>query len=146
MDYYIKIRDTQVPVSEEIYKAYCQGARKERYFRESDSKNKTFFYDALDTEELNGCDLFSDPGAESVEDVAERHWLLEMLKKAMSELTEGEQELLCRLYVYEDSLRAYARAKKNSSNHSSGASSEDFKKVEKKIRKIIVHMFDLTDE
>ena len=135
MDYYIKIRDTQVPVSEEIYKAYCQGARKERYFRESDSKNKTFFYDALYTEELNGCDLFSDPGAESVEDVAERHWLLEMLKKAMSELTEGEQELLCRLYVYEDSLRAYARAKKIPVTTLQARHQRILKKLRKKLEK-----------
>ena len=60
MDYYIKIHDKQIPVSEEIYKAYCKGDRKERYFRESDIKNQTFFYDALDTEDLNGSDRFAD--------------------------------------------------------------------------------------
>ena len=45
MDYYIKLKNTQIPVTEEVYKAYCQGARKERYFRESDIRNQTFFYD-----------------------------------------------------------------------------------------------------
>ena len=61
MDYYIRIGDVAVPVSEEIYKVYCQGDRKERYFREGDRRNNTFFYDALDTEELNGSEMFSDP-------------------------------------------------------------------------------------
>ena len=81
MDYYIKLKNTQIPVTEEIYKAYCQGARKERYFRESDIRNQTFFYDALDTEELNGSDMFSDPAAESVEDAVQKHILLEKLKE-----------------------------------------------------------------
>ena len=112
MDYYIKIHDKQIPVSEEIYKAYCKGDRKERYFRESDIKNQTFFYDALDTEDLNGSDMFWDACAESVEETAERHLLLESLKKAAQELSENERELICRLYVYGESLRAYARSKK----------------------------------
>lgn len=111
MDYYIKIKDTEVPVTEEIYKAYCQGARKERYFRESDYKNKTFFYDALDTEELNGSDMFFDATAESVEETAEKHWLLEKLRESMKELNESEREMLVRLYVYGDSLRSLARVK-----------------------------------
>jgi len=112
MNYYIKVKDTKVPVTEEIYKAYCQGTRKERYFRESDYHNKTFFYDALDTEELSGSDMFCDPEAESVEETAERHWLLERLRESMKELSESEREMLCRIYVYGDSLRALARTKK----------------------------------
>lgn len=111
MDYYIKVGNMQVPVTEEIYKAYCQGTRKERYFKEGDYRNKTFFYDALDTEEMNGSDMFSDPMAESVEDEAERHWLLEGLKASINELSQGDRELLCRLYVYGDSLRGFAKAK-----------------------------------
>ena len=82
------------------------------YFRESDYKNKTFFYDALDTEELNGSDMFFDATAESVEEMAERHWLLEKLRESMKDLNESEKEMLVRLYVYGDSLRSLARAKR----------------------------------
>lgn len=111
MDYYIRIGDVAVPVSEEIYKVYCQGDRKERYFREGDRRNNTFFYDALDTEELNGSEMFSDPDADSVEEQAERNCLLENLKTEVEKLNPGEKELLSRLYVYGDSLRALAREK-----------------------------------
>lgn len=111
MDYYIKVKDIPVPVTEEIYKVYCQGSRKERYFRESDYRNQVFFYDALDTEELNGSEMFQDLMAESVEELAERHWLLEMLRESMKELSEGEREMLCRIYVYGESLRGLARSK-----------------------------------
>ena len=110
MDYYIRVQGIQVPVTEEIYKVYCQGARKERYFRESDYRNKTFFYDALDTEELNGNEMFCDPAAESVENLTERRWLGERLREAIKELNEGEKELLGRLYLYEEPLRAIARS------------------------------------
>ena len=108
MDYYIKIKETRIPVSEEVYKAYCQGARKERYFRESDIRNQTFFYDALDTEELNGSEMFQDPDAQSVEDAAERNILLEKLRDSVGRLSDDEKELLSRLYVYGESLRRVA--------------------------------------
>lgn len=110
MDYYIKVKDTQIPVTEEVYKAYCQGARKERYFRESDIRNHTFFYDALDTEELNGSDMFCDPSAESVETEAEKHILLEKLRNSIAGLSDEEQHLICRLYVYGDSLRQLSKS------------------------------------
>lgn len=112
MNYYIKVNNTQIPVTEEVYKAYCQGARKERYFRESDIRNQTFFYDALDTEELNGSDMFCDPSAESVEAQAEKHILLEKLKDSIAGLSGEEQQLICRLYIYGDSLRQLSKATK----------------------------------
>lgn len=111
MDYYIKVKGTPVTVSEEVYKAYCQGERKERYFRESDIQNRTFFYDALDTEELNGSDMFWDPAAESVEDAAEKHWLLEKLRQAIFQLNPDEQDMLYHLYLRGDSLRAFSKHK-----------------------------------
>ena len=81
MQYYIRIDNRNVYVSEEIYKLYCKGERKERYFRESDIHNKTFSYNALDTEDLNGCDLFQDtrskPVDEQAEEALERSLLLE---------------------------------------------------------------------
>ena len=110
MDYYIKIKDTPIPVTEEVYKAYCQGERKERYFRESDIRNRTFFYDALDTEDLNGIDLFADLSAKSVEEKAEQLWFFEKLRDEVAKLDDSERDMLCRLYVYGDSLRALAKA------------------------------------
>ena len=94
MDYYIKINGNPVPVTEEVYKAYCRGERKERYFRESDIRNQTLFYDALDTDEIRGSDMFGDPFAESVEETAERRWLLERLKEAACGVYLGPLRLL----------------------------------------------------
>ncbi len=135
MDYYINLHGKKIPVTREVYKAYCKGSRKERYFRESDIKNKTFFYDALDTEELNGSDLFWDSSAESVEETAEKHLLLESLRKAAEELSGDEQELLCRLYVYGQSLRACAKSKKLPVTTLQARHQKLLKKLRKKLEK-----------
>lgn len=107
MEYYIKVRGEKVPVSEEVYKAYCRGWRKERYFREGDRKNGTVSYDALDTEGLNGQELFA--GSETVEEMAERRWMIRRLGDCMGELSGEERELLRQIYLCGASLRAVAR-------------------------------------
>ena len=105
MDYYIMVNSVPVPVTEAVYKEYCRGERKERYFRESDIRNRTLFYDALDTDELNGSEMFGDAKAEPVDEAAEKHWLLEQMKKEVEKLSDDERELLGRIYLYGDSLR-----------------------------------------
>ena len=79
-----------------------------RYTRRTAIRNQTFFYDALDTEELNGSEMFQDPDAQSVEDAAERNILLEKLRDSVGRLSDDEKELLSRLYVYGESLRRVA--------------------------------------
>lgn len=109
MDYYIKVNRRNVPVSEEIYKAWCKGERKERYFLEGDIHNGVFSYDALDTEDFNGCDLFSYAAQAPVEAVAEKRFLMKDLSKAIGTLNDDEKDLIKRLYYYEESLRKTAQ-------------------------------------
>lgn len=109
MDYYIKINRKEVPVSETIYKAWCKGERKERYFLEGDIHNGVFSYDALDTEDLNGCDLFSYASQTSVEAVVEKKVWMNNLSKAVDLLDQEEKDLIKRLYYYEESLRNVAK-------------------------------------
>ena len=56
--------------------------------------------------------MLSHPTAESVEEAAEKLWFLGKLRESMKELNESEQEMLCSLYVYGKSLRAFARMKR----------------------------------
>lgn len=105
MDYYIKINRQNIPVSEAVYKAWCHGERKERYFQEGDISNGVFSYDALDTEDYNGSDLFSSPSQRSTEQAAEYHLMAELLPPALQTLTPEEKNLILRLYAYEESLR-----------------------------------------
>lgn len=109
MDYKIWIKGNPVSVSEEIYRTYWQGARKERYFTESDIHNKVFSYDALDTGEMNGCDIFQDNNVLSVEDQVIRSINAENLLRAIKKLETPERNLIQRIYIYNESLRNIAR-------------------------------------
>lgn len=98
MEYYIYVNGEKITVTEAVYKEYCRGERKERYFTEGDIHNQVFSYDALDTEELNGSDMFADLHTKTVEDQVEQKLLKESLKKAMQQLNPAERELVKRLY------------------------------------------------
>lgn len=104
MEYFIRVNYEEIEVTEEVYKAYCQGIRKERYFRESDIHNGIFSYNALDTGEMNGCDLFPDQRAE-VEKQVELRLETEELLKALRRLSDKELALIRRIYFYDQSLR-----------------------------------------
>ena len=106
MQYYIRIDNRNVYVSEEIYKLYCKG---ERNFRESDIHNKTFYYNALDTEDFNGCDLFQDTRSKPVDEQAEEALERSLLFEAMKDLDPREKDIIRRIYCYDQSLRQISR-------------------------------------
>ena len=102
--YYIKIEQQNIPVSEEIYKIWQHGERKDRYFREGDIRNGVFSYDALDGEGLNGSELFAEKERNPVEHQAERDLLINALKQALNTLNKEDKELLARIYYRDNSL------------------------------------------
>lgn len=110
MDYTIWIDNKPIPVSEEIYHTYWKGIRKERYFAESDIHNKVFSYNALDTEEMNGSDIFSDYTSLPLEEQVIQHLENQTLQRALQHLEKHERELITKIYVYNHSLRMIARS------------------------------------
>ena len=107
--YYIKIEQQNIPVSEEIYKIWQHGERKDRYFREGDIRNGVFSYDALDGEGLNGSELFAEKDGNPVEHQAERDLLINELKQALNTLNKEDKELLAHIYYLDNSLRKIAQ-------------------------------------
>lgn len=142
MDYYIKVNHEKVPVSEPVFKVWCKGERKERYFREGDISNKVFSYDALDTEEMNGSDLFTNPFQMPTELVVEKHLLAQKLPEAIEVLSPEEKQLILRLYVYEESLRQISGREKIPVT----TLQYRHKKILKKLRKQFEHMFHSADK
>lgn len=112
MNYSIWVQGNPIPVSEEVYRTYWHGVRKERYFAESDMHNKVFSYDAMDTEDLNGSDLFHDSAAPSLEQQVIHNFEKHCLQKAIQQLSVPEQQLIIRLYYYNESLRKIASREK----------------------------------
>ena len=141
MDYFIMVNQQKVFVTEAVYKEWCRGERKERYFREGDAANGLFSYDALDTDEYSGCDLFADTSGLSVEAQAERHLLYEQLRRGVGKLAPEERDLILRLYVYGQSLRGIARERQIPLS----TLQYRHQRVLKKLKKDIEHMFWLPD-
>lgn len=110
-EFIIWIDNKPITVTQSVYKAYWKGKRKERYFAESDIHNKVFYYDALDTEDTNGSDIFCDETNPPVDELVIEQLEINQLRNAMTQLTEHEYELICRLYFYGDTLRNISREK-----------------------------------
>lgn len=108
MDYYLIIDSKKIMVSEEIYKAYCRGSRKERYFRESDLHNQVYSYDALDSEDFPGSELFEDTKNLSVEETVEQNLLLQALCSILSTLPQEDLRLLRLIYGQQKTFRQAA--------------------------------------
>lgn len=108
MDYYLMIKNEKILVSKDIYKAYCQGTRKERYFRESDLHNQVYSYDALDSEDFLGSELFEDTRNPSVEEAAERSLLLRKLRNLLTLLPEEDLRILRLIYGQQKTFRQTA--------------------------------------
>lgn len=105
MNYFIWINNEEVPVSESVYRAYWKGVRKERYFTESDIHNHVFSYDALDTEEMNGEDMFFCDSAIPVDEQVIGFIEAEQLHNAVNKLSNDEFYIINKLYFDNISMR-----------------------------------------
>lgn len=141
INYYIKIEQQNIPVSEEIYKIWQHGERKERYFREGDIRNGVFSYDALDGEGLNGSELFAEADRNPVEHQAERELLINALKQALNTLNKEDKELLAHIYCQEESLRSIAQ----STGVPFTTLQYRHKKILKELRLLLEHNFSILD-
>ena len=110
-NYTIWIEKKPIAVTEEVYREYWKGKRKERYFSESDIHNQVMYYNALDTEETNGIDIFCNEEALSVEDEVIKELEIIKLKGILHELSPEEYDLIERLYYYNQSLRQISKEK-----------------------------------
>ncbi len=108
-DFFIWINNLPVEVSETVYKTYWKGERKERYFAESDIHNKVFYYNALDTDETNGSDIFLDEASLAVDEQVIRNMEISRLHNALKQLSVNDHALINRLYFYGKSLRTISR-------------------------------------
>lgn len=114
---FLYIEGEKIPVSEEIYRAYYQLARKERYFSE-DLKREKLFYDSErkiavllpgreDSYErlLEQNEQFSDPATETPEKAAIKADLMDRLERALYTLSDDERMIIRELFYLEKTER-----------------------------------------
>ncbi len=106
--YYIRIHNTLVPVTSDVYKAYHSTKRSEKTLNEKDERNGLVSYNALDTADILGEEIVYDAEALSVENIAVNNVLCDKLRRCLDMLPEKERELIKALYFEELSERQFA--------------------------------------
>jgi len=139
MDKFIKIGKELIPVTEEVYKAYYQGARRERYFNydikvgriDIKSEKITFVESKEDSVQRlmeQGSD-FADN--KSAEDAVIDKAMLHILQMAVFELDKEEQELISDIHCKNLTYREIGKQK----NISHVAVQKRHKKILDKLKK-----------
>jgi RNA polymerase sigma factor (sigma-70 family) len=106
--YIVRIQNTPVEVSEEVYSTYYSVERHTKTLNELDARHRLTFYQAMDTDEILGEDTIPDSESESVENMAVKKVMIENLRKCLLQLPKHEQELIYSLYFEEMSERKLA--------------------------------------
>lgn len=101
-EYYLKLNGKQVPVTEEVYQAFKRPAWRERKRRQARFSNEL----SLDALADDGFEVPDE--AALVDEIVEDKLLLDVLFKALSELTDDERFLIDELFYNNKSEREIA--------------------------------------
>ena len=96
--YYIRVQNSLVEVTYEVYLNFYRTLRQERTQREKEQRNHVISYDAWDTRDHAGQDLLSSPDNNNVEDAAIAAVMSEKLHHCISLLPWPEQEIIKEIY------------------------------------------------
>ncbi len=105
--HYIKIDGQLVPVTAEVYDAYHYYENRGQTISKKESKN-VVSYNAMDTDDLLGEDMFPDESATSPEDMAIANLLSKQLHIYLKMLPQEDQDLLHALFFEGMSEDAYS--------------------------------------
>ena len=96
--YYIRVPEARVEVSEEVYKAFWSMERHSRTLQEKDVRNHVFSYDAFDTDDMLGSELFPDKTTSNFEDQIIAEMMAAQLRRCIALLPEEDQKLIQAIY------------------------------------------------
>lgn len=99
--YYIRVPEALVEVSEDVFKTSRYMDRHFQTLEEKDARNRVFSYDALDTEDMLGAELFPDPSSSNIEDQVIASMMAAKLRRCIALLPEEDRKLIRAIY-YED--------------------------------------------
>ena len=105
----ITVDGEDVEVNEEVYKAYSQAERRERYCAECE-EGLLLSLEQMDEDGMQLSYLIK-RHAESAEDMAVQSLLIQQINEVLPLLDAEDQELICRLYYDGISIRKYAKEK-----------------------------------
>ena len=95
-EFYIRIKDELVEVTQEVYLTYYRGKRGEETQLEKICRNHVVSYDAFDTESALGAEMLIDTASDEPEDIVIARLMAEKLHDSISKLSEDERQLILR--------------------------------------------------
>lgn len=104
--YKIKIKDQLISVNEEVYIAYYNMARRERYLKEVSLKKELSYNHLIDKE--YPIEMKMSKRQKLVEDEVIKKIMIEKMIKAIENLTDSERVIIKELFRYEKSERELA--------------------------------------
>lgn len=96
--YYIRVPEALVEVTEDVYKAFWTMERHAKTLEEKDTRNHVFSYDAFDTDDMLGAELFPDQTSSSMEDQVIAEMMAAKLRRCIALLPEEDQKLIQAIY------------------------------------------------
>ena len=96
--YYIRVPEALVEVSEDVFKTSRYMDRHFQTLEEKDARNRVFSYDALDTEDMLGAELFPDPSSPNIEDQVIASMMAAKLRWCITLLPEEDRKLIRAIY------------------------------------------------
>ena len=96
--YYIRVPEALVEVSEDVYKAFWTMDRHAKTLEEKDTRNHVFSYDAFDTDDMLGAELFPDKTTSNFEDRVIAEMMAVKLRRCIALLPEEHRKLIQAIY------------------------------------------------
>lgn len=106
--YFLPLHGMLMEVTEEEYRSYYKDKRRQKYIDERSRENGDVSYDALDTAERLGAEIFADTMT-NVEEQVTNKIILEQLHNAFLLLSEEEKKLLVEHFFDETSQVALSK-------------------------------------
>lgn len=108
--FFLPLHGMLMEVTEQTYREYYRDKRRQKYIDERSKLNGDVSYNALDTDETLGEDVFADTKTD-VEAEAINKMTVAELRKAFLLLSPDEQELITAIYIHNLTEREFAKQK-----------------------------------
>lgn len=108
--FFLPLHGMLMEVTEQTYREYYRDKRRQKYIDERSKLNGDVSYNALDTDETLGEDVFADTKTNVEAEVINKMTVAE-LRKAFLLLSPDERELITAIYIHNLTEREFAKQK-----------------------------------
>ena len=109
-EFFIRVKDELVEVTQEVYLSYYRAKRCEQAQTEKEQRHRVLSYDAFDTSSALGVEMLTDTASDEPEDIVIAKLMTEKLHSCIAKLSSDERQLIYMLFF--DGCSEREKAKK----------------------------------